>query len=72
MLTRLLAELPIDAALDAYDRTRRRRTRPIAATARRLGRLLQSSSRLRDLALRLTPPAVTARQLRALQAWRNA
>ncbi|MEV4351069.1 FAD-dependent monooxygenase [Actinoplanes sp. NPDC049596] len=69
-LTHLLAELPVDAALSAYDEARRRRTRAIAAKARAMGRLLQSRSRLRDPLLRLVPPAVTARQLTALQAWK--
>ncbi|HEY0000696.1 MAG TPA: FAD-dependent monooxygenase, partial [Actinoplanes sp.] len=70
-LTRLLGTRPIDEALDAYDRVRRARTRPIAARARRLGRLLQSRSPLRDPVLRLMPSAVTALQLTALQSWAN-
>ncbi|MFF5084621.1 FAD-dependent monooxygenase [Actinoplanes sp. NPDC000266] len=69
-LTHLLATLPIDGALTAYDRARRHRTRPIAARARAMGRLLQSSSPLRDPLLRLVPSAVVARQLTALQSWR--
>ena len=70
-LTRLLGRLPIDEALDAYDRERRRRTQPIAVRAHRLGRLLQSSGPLRDVVLRLTPPSVAGRQLAALQNWEN-
>jgi 2-polyprenyl-6-methoxyphenol hydroxylase-like FAD-dependent oxidoreductase len=70
-LTRLLAAEPIDAALDAYDRLRRARTQPIAARARQVGRVMQSRSPLRDLALRLLPGGLAARQLTALQAWEN-
>ena len=74
-LTRLLEPLTtraapdVSAALDAYDRLRRARTQPIAARARQVGRVMQSRSPLRDWALRLTPPAVTARQLTQIQAW---
>jgi 2-polyprenyl-6-methoxyphenol hydroxylase-like FAD-dependent oxidoreductase len=68
-LVRLLTAGPVEQALDAYDRLRRARTQPIAARARRLGRLLQSRSRLRDPLLRLIPAGVAARQLAALQAW---
>jgi 2-polyprenyl-6-methoxyphenol hydroxylase-like FAD-dependent oxidoreductase len=68
-LSHLLGMLPIDGALDAYDRQRRARTQPLAARARRLGQILQSRNPLRDTALRLIPPAVTARQLAAIQSW---
>jgi hypothetical protein len=34
-----------------------------------LGRVLQSRSPLRDLLLRLTPPAAAGRQLTRIQAW---
>jgi len=70
-LTRLLGAGPIDAALDAYDRLRRARAQPIAARARQVGRLMQSRSPLRDLALRLLPSGLAARQLTSLQAWQN-
>ena len=69
-LVRLLETVPVEEALEAYDRLRRARTAPLAARARWLGRLLQSRSPLRDLLLRLTPPAVAGRQLTAIQAWR--
>jgi 2-polyprenyl-6-methoxyphenol hydroxylase-like FAD-dependent oxidoreductase len=68
-LVRLLASAPVDRALDAYDRLRRARTAPIAARARRIGRLMQSRSRWRDPLLRLVPPAIVARQSTRLQAW---
>jgi 2-polyprenyl-6-methoxyphenol hydroxylase-like FAD-dependent oxidoreductase len=68
-LVRLLEAGPVEQALDAYDRLRRARTGPIAARARRMGRLMQSRSPLRDPLLRLVPPGVAARQLAALQAW---
>jgi 2-polyprenyl-6-methoxyphenol hydroxylase-like FAD-dependent oxidoreductase len=61
-LTRLLETEPIDRALDTYDRVRRARTRPIAARARRLGRVMQSRSPVRDLALRLLPAGLVARE----------
>jgi len=67
VLSHLLTSLSVDKALDAYDRARRPRTQAIARRARLVGRLLQSRSPLRDLALRLTPPRLAARQLRVLQ-----
>ncbi|GAB2587662.1 monooxygenase [Paractinoplanes abujensis] len=69
-LTHLLGSSPVDEALRAYDVVRRRRTQAVARRARAMGRLLQSRGPLRDLVLRLTPPAAVARQLAALQAWR--
>jgi 2-polyprenyl-6-methoxyphenol hydroxylase-like FAD-dependent oxidoreductase len=60
----------VDAALAEYDVLRRARTQKIALRARQMGRLLQSSNPLRDVVLRLTPPAVVGRQLRAIQSWR--
>ncbi|MGK5684256.1 FAD-dependent oxidoreductase [Actinoplanes sp. URMC 104] len=68
-LTHLLTTLPVEQALRAYDVTRRPRTQTIARRARAMGRLLQSRSPLRDLALRLTPERVVARELRRLQDW---
>ncbi|WP_250030779.1 FAD-dependent oxidoreductase [Paractinoplanes maris] len=68
-LTHFLGALPIDAALDAYDRTRRPRTQALSRKARTLGRLLQSRSPLRDALLRLTPAAVATRELTGIQAW---
>jgi 2-polyprenyl-6-methoxyphenol hydroxylase-like FAD-dependent oxidoreductase len=59
----------IDRALNTYDGLRRARTQPIAARARKLGTFVQSGGRLRNAVLRLTPPAVIARQLRTLQSW---
>ena len=71
-LVRLLENHPIDEALTAYDHKRRTRTQPIAQRAHRLGQVLQSRhATLRDLALRLTPAGVAARQLNALQSWEN-
>jgi 2-polyprenyl-6-methoxyphenol hydroxylase-like FAD-dependent oxidoreductase len=63
----------LDAALDEYDRLRRPRTRRIARQARAMGAVAQIRGRtaglLRDTALRLVPPALTARQLLDIQAW---
>lgn len=63
----------IDTALSEYDRLRRPRTQRIARQAGILGRALQArgavTSRLRDTALRLTPPGVAARQALAVQRW---
>ncbi|WP_127502437.1 FAD-dependent oxidoreductase [Actinoplanes solisilvae] len=66
-LSHLLTTLSVEEALDVYDRERRPRTQAIARRARALGRLLQSRSPLRDLALRFTPAPVAARQLRVVQ-----
>jgi 2-polyprenyl-6-methoxyphenol hydroxylase-like FAD-dependent oxidoreductase len=64
----------IDAALDRYDRLRRRRTQPIARRAHALGQLAHVSSGIgvavRDTILRLTPPSALGRQIRAVQDWR--
>lgn len=63
----------IDDALVEYDRLRRPRTQRIARRASVLGRVLQAggpvASRLRDAALRLTPPRAAARSALALQRW---
>uniref|UniRef100_UPI003B39FCF2 FAD-dependent monooxygenase n=1 Tax=Nakamurella sp. TaxID=1869182 RepID=UPI003B39FCF2 len=63
----------VDAALTTYDRLRRPRTRRVARQARLLGRVLQAdgpvTSRLRDTALRLTPPGAVARGALAVQRW---
>ncbi|HEY5877712.1 MAG TPA: FAD-dependent monooxygenase [Nakamurella sp.] len=63
----------IDDALAEYDRLRRPRTQRIARQASVLGRVLQArgpiTSRLRDSALRLTPPSVAARGALAVQRW---
>lgn len=63
----------VDAALTTYDRLRRPRTRRIARQARLLGRVLQAhgpvTSRLRDTALRLTPPGAAAHGALAVQRW---
>lgn len=73
LLTRAARAGGIDAALDRYDRLRRPRTRGVARQARLLGRVLQArgpiASRLRDAALRLTPPAAAARGALAVQRW---
>ncbi|MGY1714138.1 FAD-dependent monooxygenase [Geodermatophilus sp. SYSU D01106] len=75
-LTRLLTgvtDRDVGAALDAYDRLRRPRTRRIARRAHAVGQVAQArgpvASRLRDAVLRLTPPAAAARQLLGIQAW---
>lgn len=63
----------IDAALAEFDRLRRPRTRRIARQARLLGAILQArgpvTSRLRDTALWLAPPAAAARGALAVQRW---
>ena len=63
----------IDEALAEYDRLRRPRTQRIARRASILGRVLQAggpvASRLRDVAMRLSPPSVTARGVRSVQRW---
>jgi 2-polyprenyl-6-methoxyphenol hydroxylase-like FAD-dependent oxidoreductase len=63
----------VEDALVGYDRLRRPRTQRIARQAGILGRVLQAggpvSSRLRDTALRLTPPSAAARSALAVQRW---
>lgn len=73
LLSRAAAPDGIDPALAAYDRLRRPRTQRITRQAGLLGRVLQArgpvASRLRDTALRLTPPGAAARQALAVQRW---
>jgi 2-polyprenyl-6-methoxyphenol hydroxylase-like FAD-dependent oxidoreductase len=66
VLAAVLADAEVAAGLAAYDAARRPRTQAIARQARRVGRVAQLSGRaapLRDLAMRLIPPAATARTL---------
>jgi 2-polyprenyl-6-methoxyphenol hydroxylase-like FAD-dependent oxidoreductase len=74
-LVRLLAATDdVDAALARYDTLRRARTQPIARRSRAVGRIAQLQgglrTRLRDLAIGLTPTGLLRRQLAALQDWR--
>jgi 2-polyprenyl-6-methoxyphenol hydroxylase-like FAD-dependent oxidoreductase len=74
-LVRLLAATDdVDAALARYDTLRRARTQPIARRSRAVGRIAQLQgglrTRLRDLAIGLTPTGLLRRQLTALQDWR--
>lgn len=78
-LTALLNALPqvdretLPAALHTYDRLRRPRTQRLAALSQRLGRVAQTRSvagaAVRDIALRLAPPALLGRQALAVQTW---
>lgn len=76
-LAALLAPGPrgaeLAAALRRYDALRRPRTQAIARRSRLVGRVAQSHgvarTRLRDLAVRLTPDAATTAPLDALAAW---
>ena len=81
-LTALLAPLAADdaddgqvaAALETYDRLRRRRTQPIARRARMVGAVAQARRparvAVRDLLVRALPDWLADRQLAAIQAWR--
>jgi 2-polyprenyl-6-methoxyphenol hydroxylase-like FAD-dependent oxidoreductase len=69
----LSAEADVLAALADYDRRRRPRSQRIARRSRSLGRVGQWSAPLlvavRDLAMRLTPPAVVLRGLAPVLDW---
>ncbi|WP_019201573.1 FAD-dependent monooxygenase [Tsukamurella sp. 1534] len=63
----------VDAALQDYDRRRRRRSQAIAAQARTLGRVAQAAGPIamtRDALMRIAPGAVAARQVARIQDWR--
>jgi 2-polyprenyl-6-methoxyphenol hydroxylase-like FAD-dependent oxidoreductase len=64
----------VAAALPRYDAERRPRTQAVARLSRRTGRVAQAhgplTSRLRDLAVRVTPASVHHRLLAAVLGWR--
>ncbi|PJJ72967.1 2-polyprenyl-6-methoxyphenol hydroxylase-like FAD-dependent oxidoreductase [Diaminobutyricimonas aerilata] len=64
----------LQGALTSYDALRRPRTQQIAKRARMVGRLAQSSGRvrtaLRDAVTRATPPSTFEKQLDGIQSWR--
>jgi len=63
----------IRAALHTYDEVRRRRTQPIAARARRVGRVAQLSSwagaGLRDAVMAIVPSSVILGAGTSVQKW---
>jgi len=69
----LPAPAAVDRALDRYDTLRRPRTQRISRRARALGRFAQCRGRgrvaARDLAARLLPAGLAARQLAEIQDW---
>lgn len=63
----------LEAALDRYDTLRRPRTQKIARRSRTVGSLAHvrgpGAAALRNLILRLTPPAALTKQLESIQSW---
>lgn len=66
-LRRALVDLPIDEAPAAYERARKREAERIVRRSRSLGRIAQLSNpvaaRARDVAARITPTSVVAREM---------
>lgn len=64
----------IDAALESYDRVRRRRSQAVARASRRMSKIAQCDSpllvKIRDGALRLAPNALIGAAATRVQRWR--
>ncbi len=74
VLAASLREDDVPGALNRYDASRRPRTQSIVRASRRTGRFAQlqnpAAVGVRNALLRLTPPAVTMKQLAGISAWR--
>lgn len=68
-LAAALEQQPVELALDAYDRRRRRRTAKVAAASARVGRLIQHRRRSRDALVRLVPQAVQMHAVTSIMRW---
>jgi 2-polyprenyl-6-methoxyphenol hydroxylase-like FAD-dependent oxidoreductase len=72
---RLASETTVEAGLKKYEAARVARTRSIVLGSRRMGALAQASTpmlcRLRDLALSLTPTAVSLRSIAPVVGYEN-